>query len=197
MRDTATLLALQMALLPRVRNYAEAVTVYTNWEKASPQRDEPDEQVLAIKWLAGEAALECARGLKAPVAAENERRQECLKRADELFRFVARYPGECQQKARLKLTDPLLARGKPTFEAPQTYEDALRRAKLAWDEAQGSEWRPAEKARLQAESLRCFRFALAHAPGEAKAGELDTIPSSYSRFQLASSAPGLIGKNRA
>lgn len=174
-RDAATLLALQMALLPRVRQYTEAVTIYTTWEKASPQHDEASEEALAIKWLAGEAALESARGLKANVPAESQRRRECLKLAEGLLTFAAQHPGEFQQKARIKLADPLLARGKPTFEAPQTYEDALRRAKLAWDEAQGSEWRPAEKARLQAESLRCFRFALAHAPGEAKAGELDTI----------------------
>ena len=34
-RDSATVLALQLDLLPRVRKYAEAVDIYSTWEKAA------------------------------------------------------------------------------------------------------------------------------------------------------------------
>ena len=63
-RGVATVLALQTALLPQVKQYKEAVEIYRNWEKNIAQRAESTEEALAIKCLGGEAALEYARSVK-------------------------------------------------------------------------------------------------------------------------------------
>ena len=94
-----------------------ALEIYLAWEKIASRRDQPNADVLAIKCLGGEAALECARRLNENTAAETKLRNECLKLAKDLFTFSAGSQGEFQESARLKLADPLLAGDHATADA--------------------------------------------------------------------------------
>ena len=64
--------------------------------------------------------------------------------------------------------------------APKSYDEARNHAKLAWDRLQEPDLKPEEGAQLRAEALRNFRFALVHAPRDAKIDDLNVI-----RYSLA------------
>ncbi len=102
-RNVATLLALQIVLLPGVRKYADAAGIYTAWETATPQHDEPSEEVLAIKCLAGEAALEVAprsEGRRPRRSGEASRAIEACRRSADVCGAVSRrFPGEGPRQA--------------------------------------------------------------------------------------------------
>ena len=72
----------------------------------------------------------------------------------------------------LKLNDPLLTTGKVEIKVPQTYQEARDRGKTAWDQSNAADLDAEQIERLRAEARYCFRFALAHAPDNAKSDEL-------------------------
>ena len=72
-------MALQIDLLPQVKKYRDAWTVYENWEMSTERSGESAALIPAIKYLGGEAALEFARGLDPGDADEGWRRKEYLK----------------------------------------------------------------------------------------------------------------------
>ncbi len=179
-RAAATKMAIEIDLLPEVKKYKEAWEIFEEWEKSLRWPRRANDAAPEIRYLGGEAALKLARGL-----GENDPQQARLrgmyrKRAKELLSLSARYPGEYQLKARLKLTDPLLAAEQVQIETPKNYAEARDRANLAWSQSWQPGLKPKQVERMRAEALVCLRFALAHPSGEAKIDELNTI-----RYRLA------------
>ena len=175
MRSSATVLALQIAMLPQLKKYKEAVGIFHNWEKNTARRNDSSPDALAIKCLAGEAALEYARGLKVDNPNNAKSRKEHVQLAKELLKYAARFPGEQRQRARVKLTDSLLGGGEIKVEPPKNYDEARDRARLAWDRLQEPNLKTEEETQLRAEALHNFRFALTHAPADAKIEDLCII----------------------
>lgn len=175
MRSKATALAMETALLPQVKKYKEALNMCRAWEKAAPARDPSSDEGPAIECLGGEAALECARGLKADDPGQAKERREYLNVARALLTSAAQAPGEFQQRARVKLSDALLAAAGDKPAEPQTFAEARDRAKTAWDQMQAPGLKEEEVARLRDEALKYFRFALAHPARDAEREELNTI----------------------
>jgi tetratricopeptide (TPR) repeat protein len=175
MRSKATALAMETALLPQVKRYKEALDMCRAWEKAAHPRDRSSDEGPAIKCLGGEAALECARGLKTDDPSQAKEHREYLNVARGLLTSAAQAPGEFQQRARVKLSDALLAAAGDKVAEPQTFEEARDRAKTAWDQMQVPGLKEEEVARLRDEALKYFRFALAHPARDAGREELNTI----------------------
>ena len=75
-RSVATALSLQIALLPQVKQYKEALDTYQNWEQNIAYRHESTPEALAVKCLGGEAALEYARSLQVDSLESLKRRNE-------------------------------------------------------------------------------------------------------------------------
>jgi hypothetical protein len=174
-RTAATKLALQTLLMPKVKKYKDAWAWYEKWESNNEQSGESDADATAVTYLGGEAALELARAVNRNDADQAEVRHEYLKRAKDLLSLAASSPGEYRKKARLLFTDPLLTAGQVHVETPKSYADACDRAKLAWERLQDTNLTPDEMDRFRAEARECFRFALAHSPGEAKIDDRNAI----------------------
>ena len=118
--------------------------------------------------------MEYARGLVATNLRDIKLRKEHLQLAADLLAFASRYHSEYQQRARVKLADPLLG-GQVKEEKPKSYEDACERGKLVWDQMQEPNLKAEEEARLRKEALDDFRFALAHPPRDVKLADLNII----------------------
>lgn len=174
-RTAATVLALQTYVSPSFKKYGEAWTTFENWENNVERPGETIGEAIAIKYLAGEAALELARGLIPRDSTSLALREVYLRRAKELLSQAARFPGELQLKARLKLIDPLLAGGDAQVSAPTRYEEARDRAILAWGRLQEPSLKPNQAERYREEALRCLRFALRHQPRDAKIDEVNVL----------------------
>lgn len=174
-RTVAAGLALQTYMLPEVKRYQDAWNTYEKWETNTEQPDESPADAAVVKYFAGEAALELARAIDKNDAAQARKRADYLKRAKNLLSIAADSPGEFRLKARLKLGDPLLTVGEVQVVPPKNYGDACDRAKLAWDKLQEAGLNLEQVAQLQAEAKECFRFALAHAPNDAKTDDLNVI----------------------
>ena len=174
-RTAATKLALQTLLMPQVKKYKDAWAWYEKWENDNEQSDQPDADVAAVTYFGGQAAMELARSLDKNDAAQAQAREEYLKRAKDLLSLAASSPGEYRKKARLLFADPLLTAGQMHVETPKNFADACDRAKLAWDRLQEGGLTAEQADRLRAEARECFRYALAHAPGEVKTDDLNVI----------------------
>ena len=179
-RCAATVLSLQIALLPQVAQYKEAIELYYSWELNIAQRAESSEEALAIKCLAGQAALECARTMKIEAIESLKQRNDMLQLARDLLTFVTRFPGDYSPVARVKLADPLLSGKKAQAEPPKDYNEARDRARIAWDRMHERNVTPDEGLRLRLDALWNFRFALMHAPLGTPSEDLNTI-----RYYLA------------
>jgi cellulose synthase operon protein C len=179
-RSTGTLLAMQTCLLPQMKKYEDALNLYDYWEKNIGQRDEATPTALAIKYLAGEAALEYARGLQGEDLQTARLHKRVVLLARELLPFVGRHPGEYRQKARVKLSDPLLGGGELAQDATKNYEESRDRGQNAWELLQEQSLKPEEESRLVAEALRNYRLALIKAPPDTKIEDLNNV-----RYRLA------------
>lgn len=175
MRTAATVVALQIMLLPQRKQYKEAVDIYRDWEQATAREGDSNAEALSVKYLAAEAALEYARGLNPDDSRQADTRKECLQIARNLLPFVARFPGEYRQKARIKMADPLLGGSDMTVDIPKNYNEARDRGKLAWERLQEPDVEAEESTQLCAEALQNFRFALAHVPPHTKTEDVNTI----------------------
>jgi tetratricopeptide (TPR) repeat protein len=178
-RGAATVLAIQIALLPQVRQYKEAVEIYRNWEENIAQRAEASEEALAIKCLAGEAALESARNLKVETLQSLKERGDLLQLARNLLTFTARFPGDYRRRARVKLAEPLLAGNRSKSAKPKDFAEARDRGRIAWDRLRQRDLKPEEESQLRAEALENYYFALVHAPRDAAIDDLNTIRYYY------------------
>lgn len=186
LKDKVRVMALETALLPTSKKYTAAVAMYQDWLSKAKGRQETSPDGLAIRYLAGEAALEHLRTLKENDAA----RRDFIRTAKDAFTFVARFPGEYQQKARAKLNDPLMGGGEkaaePTncAEARDRARDAVEQmsaAQAALEEARASnnaeETKRQEKAIVESreQAMRYFEMALRMAPRDVSVDDLNSI----------------------
>jgi tetratricopeptide (TPR) repeat protein len=174
-RSTATVLAIQIAMMPQVKKYKEALDIFFNWEKNVAKRGESTDEALAIKYQSGEAALEFARSFKVDSLESLKQRNHYLQLAKELFTFTTRFSGEYRRKARLKLADPLLRGNKSQGDKPLDYDEARDQAIIAWDALRERDLTADQEQKLREEALQKFRFALSHAPSGAKIEDLNDI----------------------
>ena len=179
-RSVATALSLQIALMPQVKQYKEALDTYMNWDQNIAYRHESTPEALAVKCLGGEAALEFARSLQVNSIESLKQRNELLQTARELLTFSANFPSEYRGRARVKLADPLLSGVKARVEAPRTYEEARDRARVAWDRLRQPDRKADELPQLRSEARQGFRFALMHAPRGTPVAEINDF-----RYYLA------------
>ena len=170
LKNQTTLAALETALLPGVGKPREALAIYKAWQ-ASPSAvgQSSDGAVAAIRYLAGEAAWQYARSLRADDQEQAALRRECLHTAQEAFAAAAAEPGPYQAKAKARLSDPLLVAPATKLPPPTTFADArdrataaLERLALAEDEEKPVKGRP-ETPRLVAarrEAIRACTLAM-------------------------------------
>ncbi|NLF08366.1 MAG: hypothetical protein GX594_10360 [Pirellulaceae bacterium] len=179
-RVAAAKMAMEIYLLPKVKQYGKAWEMFQQWEATFRRTRIIEDAIPELSYLGGEAALELARNLDGNDPNQSRLRNMYRKRANELITTAARYPGEYQLKARLKLNDPLLAEGDLRIEPPKNYEEARDRANLAWTQSLAADLKPEQVERLRAEAAVCLRYALDHPPEEIKIDELNAL-----RFQRA------------
>ncbi len=179
-RNLATVLALQIELSPPLKQYIEALAIYDYWETNIAVRNDTSNEALAIKCLAGEAALEFARSVKVDSLQAVKQRGDMLQRAKELLTFVTLHPNDYSRRARIRLSDPLLSGAKSKSPTGATYQEARDRANIAWDRLHETDLDSSEEPELRAEALRNYRFALAHSPSDVDIEELNKM-----RYNLA------------
>jgi tetratricopeptide (TPR) repeat protein len=136
LKNKALILSLETSMQPNVNLYKPAIDNFNDWLQSSRGNEQSSKDGLAIKYLAGGAYLEYARGMDE----KDQKRREPIARARKLLRFVSRFPGNYQREARLKLADPLLGgvAGDKDGE-PATFVEACERGRAALDRMQALE----------------------------------------------------------
>ena len=172
LKNKALILALETYMLPKVKNYAEAIKRAKKWQETARGPEENSEDGLVIKFVSADAALSWARALKP----DDDRRKDALTYARKQFGFVSRFPGDYEQKAKAKLRDPLLVGENAERPEPENFIEARDRGKAALDLTQEltiqiklaeDQGKKAEIPKLveqikeaQAEALKYYRMAL-------------------------------------
>jgi tetratricopeptide (TPR) repeat protein len=186
LKNKTRMLALETALLPSVKKHKAAVAMYKDWQSKVRGQLESSPEGLAIKFLAAEAAMEELRSLK-----EGDKdRPEYIKTAREAYRYVARFPGEYQARARVKSQDALLG-GTEQAGEPKTFAEARDRARDALERMQGaqtnldldrSQGKTVDIAKYEAdivaareEATQYFNLALRMAPADTPIDDINAI----------------------
>jgi len=183
LRRQALILALQTALLPKVNKHDEALALYQAWERSSRLGEELGAEILAIRYLAGEAALQSARSALTPGpppatgegkdsgrAAKNaaQRRAEMIEVARRLWESVAQSPGAYQQQARIALRAEEFAGAEAAPPAPIDFTEANDRATAALRRMSAAErQRQADQEQPSAADLVPYDGQIAEARQEA------------------------------
>ena len=117
LKNQTTLAALETTLLPAVGKQREALAIYKAWQ-ASPSAvgQSSDGAVPAIRYLAGEAAWQYARSLRADDQEQAALRRECLHTAQEAFAAAAALAGPLSGEGESPAVRSAL--GRPGGEAP-------------------------------------------------------------------------------
>lgn len=186
LKNQSLVLLLETYLLPKVKNYQEAILRAEAWTNDARGGEESSAEGLAIHYLGGTAALAQAESLKA----NDPKRNDSLAAARRHFDFVARFPGEHQRDARAKLLG--LSASSPQAEAPQptNYVEAKDRGDFAWgtmvvamgqadSTSDQQAQQQANQQRLDAcnEAIRCYRDCLALKTREVSLDDLNMIRS--------------------
>ena len=185
-RTTATLMALQINLLPSMKKYQDAWTLFENWEMNSERPGESGDLVPAIKYFGGAAALEHARGLDSTDPNERWWRKERLQQAQRLLAEAAAAPGPLQLRAKMKLNDPLLTVGELFGDEPKSYAEARDLARVAWGQLQQPKLKSQQADLIRSQGLLYFQYALKHAPRDAPIDELSQLRSCLAHLCLLS-----------
>ncbi len=132
LRNKVLILMLETSLQPKVKQYKAAIDNAGEWLQSIRGDEQSSPDGLAIKYLAGGAFLQYARGMEE----DDAKRRKSIKQARELFQFVSRFPSDYQRPAKSKLADPLLGSKKTTAGEPSTFAEARERGKAALDRMQ-------------------------------------------------------------
>jgi len=196
LRRQSLLLALQTALLPKVSKHDEALALYQAWERSSRHGEDPGAEILAIRYLTGEVALQSARSPQRDAKDTALRRSEKINLARRLWQSVAQSPGAYQQQARIALKAEEFAGAEAAPPAPIDFTEANDRATAALQRMSAAErQRQANQeqhgavdltrydrqvAEARQEALKYFRMAWEKKPSDLPAHERDRI-----RYYLA------------
>ncbi|MBN2023765.1 MAG: hypothetical protein JW809_13340 [Pirellulales bacterium] len=184
-------LALQVALDPKVNKPAEAIEKYEAWLAAAPGvESNPD--AMAARILGGRAYLEAARAL----GASDPKRTKLVASAYQTLEFVTRFPGEQQREARVLLLDPLFGKRDAPETTPTTFAEARDRGRAAFERAQVADAQDRidlqrgvtenheryvkEIAEGRADAKRCYQMALGMIAPETPVEDVNVI-----RYHLA------------
>ncbi len=192
LKNKALILALETYMLPKVKNYAEAIKKAKKWQETARGPEENSDDGLVIKYLSADAALMWARTLKP----DDDRRKDTLSYARKQFTFISRFPGDYQQRTKAKLRDPLLAGKNAKVPEPENFVEARDRGKAALDlmqelnmqiklaEDQGKKGEipklVEQLKQSQAEALKYYRMALGMQTPDTPADDINVV-----RYYLA------------
>jgi hypothetical protein len=186
LKTQTTLLAMETALSPAARKYREALAIFDSWQRAAHSSEASLAESMAIRFLAGEAALKYARTLSEDDKEQSPVRSECLRVARRSFANVAAKPNPYREKARARLADPLLA-SRPTESTPGSFEEARQRGNAAMDRLTIAEAKstatptqsPAGQSGLlsaaRQEAIKYYTLALKLQPDDISDEQLDSI----------------------
>ena len=127
LRNQSLGLLLETYLLPKVKEYEDALARAKTWQDEVRGGEESSPDGLKIHFLAGKAALLQGESLKK----SDPKQKDVLRAARQHFEFVSRFPGEFQREARNMLTHDLLGGELDTGE-PKTFTDAKDQGDFAW-----------------------------------------------------------------
>jgi len=178
LRNKALILLLETALLPKVKAYKKALDEAQKWEKAARGSEESSAEGLAIKYLAGETAVEYAKTLTDRKEAAT--RKQLLAEARRLFDFVGSFRGAYQKEAREAARRPELVGKDFVPPEPAGFAEARDRARDALDRMQGPNLKEEEIARARDEAIKYYRTAMGMRTAEVTADEMNVI-----RYYLA------------
>jgi Tfp pilus assembly protein PilF len=178
LRNKALILLLETALLPGVKQYKQALDEAQKWEKAARGSEESSIEGLAIKYLAGEAALEYAKTLTDKKDAAS--RKQILAEARKLFDFVANFPSEYQKEARDATRRPEFVGEDFVPPEPADFAEARDRARDALDRMQDPDLKEDAIASARAEAIKYYRMAIRMKTSEVTPDEMNVI-----RYYLA------------
>jgi tetratricopeptide (TPR) repeat protein len=190
----------KLEILFRAKKYAEAIKFYESWESRGAESTNEEEndfgpgpprrnvraaeqeassaEGLALRYAAGEAALEAARGISDNDKGGAKLRRECLALARKTLSFVARHRGADQAAARTKLNDPLLTGNVGEEESlPQNFAEARDRGREALEQLDAPELKEEAAAKLRDRATRCFQLALAMKPPKTAPEDIAQIQS--------------------
>jgi tetratricopeptide (TPR) repeat protein len=178
LKSKALILLLETALLPEVKQYKKALDEAQQWEKEARGAEESNPEGLAIKYLAGEAALEYANTLEGK---KNEAaRKKALASAKQLFDFVAGFSGEYQKKARDAARRPEFVGEDFVVPEPTNFAEARDRATDTLFLSADKHLKPEEAAKARAEAIEYFRMAIRMKTADVTPDEMNVI-----RYRLA------------
>ncbi|MHC4177371.1 MAG: hypothetical protein ACYSWU_07685 [Planctomycetota bacterium] len=158
LKSKTLILLLEMVLLPEVKQYKKALDEAQQWEKEARGAEESSPEGLAIKYLAGEAALEYAKTLKGKK--NEDARRKVLADAKQFLDFVAGFPGEYQKKARDAARRQELVGKDFVPPEPANFAEASDRAADALYRSEDKDLKPEEAAEARAEAIEYFRMAI-------------------------------------
>jgi tetratricopeptide (TPR) repeat protein len=178
LRNKALVLLLETALLPKVKAYKKALDGAQKWEEAARGSEESSPEGLAIKYLAGEAALEYAQMLTDKKDAAT--RKQMLAAARKRFGFVANFPGAYRKDAREAARRPELVGEDFVPPEPRNFAEARDRAGDALARTQDPKLKKEEIAAARQEAIKYYRIAMRMRTPDVTPDEVNVI-----RYYLA------------
>ncbi len=178
LKSKVLILLLETVLLPGVKQYKKGLDEAQKWEESARGAEESSPQGLAIKYLAGEAALEYAKTLKGKKEAAT--RKKVLADAKQSFDFVASFPGAYQKMARDAARRPELVGKNFVPPEPTDFAEARGRARDALDRMQDPELKDNQIAAAREEAIKYYRMAVGMRTSGVTPDEMNVI-----RYYLA------------
>lgn len=128
LRLQALVWLMETYLKPDVKKYNEAIEEAAKWKDSALPNEESSNEGLRVQLLAGQACLEAAKALDE----KDKNRKDLLKSARRYLEFVQRAPGTIRKEASELLMDDLLGASEISESDPQTFEEAVEQANMAW-----------------------------------------------------------------
>ena len=170
LKNKTAVIALEAALQPKVAKYRQAIGLYEVWNKSARGPEEQSIEGLAIKFLAGQAALKYYEQLQ---KTDPDKARDNLNLARKLFKYVAKYPGEYQRESKAILAQEIFG-GEDEGE-PTTYVDARDRGKDALDRMQVAGQPEEEVAEARDEAIKYYRMALGMRKSDVPVEEVNVL----------------------
>ncbi|MEE8452911.1 MAG: hypothetical protein V3R99_13380 [Thermoguttaceae bacterium] len=178
MKAKAIVLLLETTLLPGETTFEKGLAEAVNWEEDARGREETSPDGLAIKYLAGDVALQYARSLKKKDDAD--KKTDTINQARKFFKAVASLPGEYQKQAKAKLRQAEFGGTDGELPEPIDFAEANDRALDELDRMQDTSLGADEIAAARDEAIKYFRLAITMRTPETSAEDMNLI-----RYRLA------------
>lgn len=178
MKARTVVLLLETTLLPGETTFEKGLAEARKWEKDARGREEISPDGLAIKFFAGDVALQYARSLKKKEDAD--KKTDSINEARAFFKAAGDRPGKYQKQAKAKLRLPEFGAADGELPEPTNFVEANDRALDELDRTQDKSLGEDEIAAARKEAIKYFRLATTMRPPETSAEEMNLI-----RYRLA------------